>query len=67
MELRPIVDGESSFPVNLSPFVTGNHFFQRASLIYLKEPCEILKKEIGHFEIFMFDIGGWHGYFCVKD
>jgi hypothetical protein len=45
----------------------GNHFFQRASLIYLKEPCEILKKEIGHFEIFMFDIGGWHGYFCVKD
>jgi len=67
MEFRPIVDGESSFPVNLSPFVMGNHFFQRASLIYLKEPCEILKKEIGHFEIFMFDIGGWHGYFCVKD
>jgi hypothetical protein len=26
-----------------------------------------LKKEPGHFEIFMLDIGGWHGYFCVKD
>lgn len=67
MEFRPIVHGKSSFLVNLSPFVMGNHFFQRASLIYLKEPCEILKKEPGHFEIFMLDIGGWHGYFCVKD
>jgi hypothetical protein len=30
MEFRPIVHGKSSFPVKLSPFVMGNHFFPKS-------------------------------------
>jgi hypothetical protein len=47
MEFQPIVHRKSSFPMNLRPFVMGNHFFQRARSFTLRNHVKFWKKRQG--------------------